>query len=230
MHTFCKNRNEQPKTTAVSSVMSGLFEFCEAMDSRNPPSEFIIKDRNIELFHYNAKIGVTRTAATQHEEIKGDVFTTTDQLIIHGTNCLGVMGAGFANVVKYRYPDVYDEYQLHCRKNMSFVILGTVQFVKSECMDKKIIGNVFTQESVAGRVAGRPFKYRAFMLAMADVVKYCKANGLTSFSMPRIGSDLGGGDWEVIKHILWFMFHNTGIKPNVYVLERPAFGMFKGDK
>ena len=49
------------------------------------------------------------------EIINGDIFTCKEEIIVHQTNCMGVIGSGLAALVKKKYPDVFKGYYHFCR-------------------------------------------------------------------------------------------------------------------
>ena len=49
------------------------------------------------------------------EYIEGDLLKTNVEVIIHQTNCKGVMGAGIALQIKNNYPEVFKYYVYFCK-------------------------------------------------------------------------------------------------------------------
>ena len=47
--------------------------------------------------------------------IDGNIFDCTENIIVHQTNCQGVMGSGIAKQVKERYPEVFNAYYHYCK-------------------------------------------------------------------------------------------------------------------
>ena len=48
------------------------------------------------------------------EYVKGNLFDEPQEIIVHGCNARGVMGAGFAKDLKEKYPENYKEYRKYC--------------------------------------------------------------------------------------------------------------------
>ena len=48
--------------------------------------------------------------------VNGDIFDTDCDIIVHQTNCQGVMGHGIALQVKEKYPSVYERYKACCEQ------------------------------------------------------------------------------------------------------------------
>lgn len=148
--------------------------------------------------------------------IQGDVFTTPDQVIIHGCNAAGVMGSGVARTVKEKYPKAFQDYHRFCTAGHSLEnVMG--RNVWSEQPDGKIIVNSITQPSYGKAFGVRFCSYDAIDDCMKRLVMECEDRGIVSLSMPKIGAGLGGGDWNVIEKIIESHFYSSGINVNVYV-------------
>lgn len=130
------------------------------------------------------------------EYIKGDLFKTDAQVIMHGCNNQGVMGSGVAAIVRRDYPEAYEGYvKWHQAGAMR---LGAVQIVETKGV---IILNAITQDFY-GKTGARFVSYDAVASCMATADQYAKENGWEKIAMPKIGAGLGGGNWEVIAAII----------------------------
>lgn len=130
------------------------------------------------------------------EYIHGDLFNTDIQIIVHGCNCLGGFGAGIAYHVAKNYPEAKSEYVKLCKSlaDKPEQLLGTFQTVQSN--DKTII-NAFTQLTYGG--PGRKVSYDAMTTIFENLdQKYAGKE----IALPKIGSDLGGGSWDIIEKII----------------------------
>lgn len=137
-------------------------------------------------------------------EKTGDVLTSDLRpgvIIVHGCNCLGVMGAGVALAVKIKYPAAYDVY-MHVH-NTAGLKLGDVTIAEVE-KDIFVI-NANTQHYVGGI---KPINYEAvaqcFTLVQGFVEAFIKLRpGIKAeVRFPKIGSGLGGGNWNIISTII----------------------------
>jgi O-acetyl-ADP-ribose deacetylase (regulator of RNase III) len=138
---------------------------------------------------------------TQIQEIDVNLKYCPQKVVVHGVNAQGVMGAGVALMVRSTYPKAYTEYVTHCVefKDKKEELLGTIQVV--ECEDKnKVIINAFTQLDFG--VSRQQVDYDALRLCFRAINTYAKENGVTEIVMPKIGSGLGGGSWDIIKAII----------------------------
>ena len=141
---------------------------------------------------------------------QGNLFNTDILHIAHGCNAQGVMGSGVAKIVKEQYFDAYkfyaEQYDEHGLK------LGDVQFVPA---NGKVIVNAITQ-NLYGKDGRRFVNYEAVAECMHTVNRVLMQSGEIHIAMPQIGAGLGGGDWQVIAHII--QSELTDVQPVVYVL------------
>lgn len=126
--------------------------------------------------------------------VRGNLLDLAEQghfdVIVHGCNCLGIMGAGIAKQIAERWPEVEAtdkntiwrapggmSSQIVQRKGATFVVVnGYTQMNPGPCADYKSIREVFA--AVKEAVSGKRIGY------------------------PKIGAGIGGGDWGVISKII----------------------------
>jgi O-acetyl-ADP-ribose deacetylase (regulator of RNase III) len=141
------------------------------------------------------------------EYVKGDIFKSEHRFILHGCNAQGVMGAGFAKLVKEKHPFAYKNYlYVHQTRGLK---LGEVIIVR--CKGRVII-HAITQQYY-GSDGKRYVSYDAVANAMAAIEENLYGN---TVAMPKIGSGLAGGDWNVIAAIIETELKS--VKPIVYEL------------
>lgn len=130
-----------------------------------------------------------------------DMFDNGDfDVIAHGCNCLGVMGAGIALQIKNRYPMAFYHY-IHLYET-SGLNLGDAQKVKyTENGRFQEIYNLMTQYSIGIKPNGEfPFDIIAYQNALEIMIKDIKSTYVecetypVKVGIPRIGSGLAGGD------------------------------------
>jgi O-acetyl-ADP-ribose deacetylase (regulator of RNase III) len=112
---------------------------------------------------------------------------------MHGCNDQGVMGSGVAKVIRTRFPTAFYSYFAR-HKDLPW-LPGEYQLV--DC-GSHIIINAITQHNY-GRDGAKYVSYDAVDTIMKGLNK--ELNG-SSIAMPKIGSTLGGGDWEIIQRII----------------------------
>ena len=128
--------------------------------------------------------------------IKGDLLeyakNSKFDYIIHGCNCLHIMGAGIAKQIRSQFPDAYiaDKLTKKGDKNK----LGTYSICNTE---KFSIINGYIQFGIGkGSI-----DYNALQQLFANIKKDF-GNKNKIFGIPKIGAGLAGGDWKIIKEII----------------------------
>lgn len=136
------------------------------------------------------------------EYIKGDLFSTDVEVIVHGCNNKGVMGSGVAKIIRDKYPEAYKEYkstsEIGYNKYNRDLPLGCI--IPKKTNNKHII-NAITQDGY-GRDNYKYVSYDAVDDCMINLNSYCLEHNLSTVAMPKIGAGLGGGNWEVIAAII----------------------------
>lgn len=157
--------------------------------------------------------------------VSGDILNATEDIIIHQTNCFGIMGGGLARQIKERYPEVYIEYNDYCRGTADHKrsLLGTV--LMSNATDGKIIANLFGQFTVSPNPKFQATDYEALKSGLNAIKALVKYNNSPchkkSLALPwNIGCGLGGGDWYIVHDIITEVFDNPddGYDVTIYKL------------
>jgi O-acetyl-ADP-ribose deacetylase (regulator of RNase III) len=131
----------------------------------------------------------------------GNALDVNTGIIVHGCNCLGIMGGGIAREVKNRFPLAFHEYdKVHQSRGLK---LGEICF--AEVSPNKFIINANTQQDIGG--PKRQVSYDAIAECFYEVVKFAKVveqhrGQKLEIIFPAIGAGLGGGDWNVIAAII----------------------------
>lgn len=129
------------------------------------------------------------------EIVKGDLLEATG-LIVHGCNCLGVMGSGVAKAIKDKWPIVYVEYKDYHRN--AGLRLGDVHWVR--VARDTIVVNAMTQHFY-GRDGTRYVDYEALRKCFKHVAALARSYKMP-VNYPLIGCGLAGGDWNVVAPII----------------------------
>lgn len=123
-------------------------------------------------------------------EYKGDLFTSGAPVIGHGVNVHGSMG-GLAGIVEQKFPDVASEYRRAVEtKNLRFAENLPV-LTSYPNGDPLWILNMVTQE-LPGPNARLPW----IRTTVDEALHFCELRHYSRFAIPRIGSGIGGLDWE----------------------------------
>jgi O-acetyl-ADP-ribose deacetylase (regulator of RNase III) len=139
-----------------------------------------------------------------------------NSLIVHGCNCMGVMGSGIAREIKERFPHVYEAYRKTYESMQTNVggpfcglIPGEIEIVQvqedKEEYQHKFICNANTQPNFGP--IGRQVSYDALVKCFEYVKEYVifareEAGVTLEVVFPKIGAGLGGGDWDIIAPII----------------------------
>lgn len=132
-----------------------------------------------------------------------DLLDSDAGILIHQTNCMGIMGSGVALALKQRYPEIFPPYKELCAQKGS-ELLGTCQFVQVD--DGKIIANLFGQNKInrnwylGGETAT---DLSAVEQALKEVVDYAQNHGVAKIALPyKMGAVRGGARWEDVLKII----------------------------
>lgn len=147
--------------------------------------------------------------------INGDVTTTPDKLLLHGTNCIGAFGAGVAGAIRRKWPAVYDTFKSYPTGPQ---MLGT--FIPCSAAYELIIGNCFTQTFV-GNDGGKYASADAVRQSLTLALEFARLSEITAVSMPKIGAGLGGLSWEddVLPIITDLAEQYDSIAINIYYID-----------
>ena len=129
--------------------------------------------------------------------IDANIFTCSENIIVHQTNCQGVMGHGIAKQIKQKYPEVFNGYYHHCKTTMAKELLGTALIC--ECNDGKYIANIFGQFSYG---EGLQTDYDMLQKGLEEVKEFAEQHNLTVAIPYKIGCGLANGDWNIVSDII----------------------------
>jgi O-acetyl-ADP-ribose deacetylase (regulator of RNase III) len=134
-------------------------------------------------------------------------------VIPHVCNNINVFGAGFAEAIASKYPEVKANYHLlgnsFLRNN-----LGYVQFIEvynnQKYGHKLIVANMIAQNGIKRNNNPRPLNYIALAKAMLGVSLYIKGMQAKNrdyaskwtIHCPKFGSGLAGGNWNFISEMI----------------------------
>ena len=149
--------------------------------------------------------------------IKGDLielaFAGEFDIIAHGCNCQGIMGAGIAAQIKQHIPgaakadkaykkamnDVFDY-------NHPVFMLGTLSFhlVSSLSHPMFAVANLYTQVQ-----PGANFDLNYGLVPALKKLNYIHRG--RRIGLPMIGAGIGGGDWNQIKEVIPRLLDNCEV-------------------
>lgn len=130
------------------------------------------------------------------KHIKGDIFESDADVILHQVNCQGVMGSGVAKQVREKYPVVFEQYKAWCDDpNIRKDLLGKIQAVHTNKTGKRMIVNLFAQDNF-GYDGNCYTNYEALKQCLEEVNK--QFAGRTVAIPYLMACHRGGGDWAVV--------------------------------
>lgn len=154
------------------------------------------------------------------KQMEGNLFFSPAKIRCHQVNCKGVMGAGIAVEAKKWYPDMFKEYQARCQ-NFGADNMGDVQFYVSE--NGTVLANLFAQvEYGRGKLQTN---YNAFEECVQIVYEFALRYNLSVGFPYKIGCDLAGGDWNVVRKIIEAYFGTEGA-PTCYIVKYDGSGIY----
>lgn len=148
------------------------------------------------------------------KHIKGDIFDSNADAILHQVNCQGVMGAGLAKQVREKYPVIYHWYKALCDEDKKMRaqtgqsksnLLGRIQvcykenYLVGHIEDSQVIVNLFAQDRY-GRDGRCYTDYEALEKCLKQVNKCF--SGKTVAIPCLMGCGLAGGDWAVVSDMI----------------------------
>lgn len=138
-------------------------------------------------------------------------------IIMHGCNAQGKMGSGFAKELRDKHPEAYAIYK---SEYDNFGLLLGTNIICNKLTEKLIICNSITQEYF-GYDGKKYVSYDAVDSCTKDLnelIKQIKVqlNIEVLLHMPKIGSGLAGGNWNIISSIIDSNITET--EPRIYIL------------
>lgn len=123
--------------------------------------------------------------------VRGDLFDSGADVIGHGVNLQGVMGAGIAATFAAKYPNMYQSYRSACKSGM--LQLGyTYMYANPE--DDQIVANIATQQ-----FAGKNAQLWAVGSGIEDTLRKMYVADLETLGLPEIGCGIGGLEWKFVR-------------------------------
>lgn len=144
--------------------------------------------------------------------IKGNIFTTSCQVIVNPVNCVGVMGAGLAFEFRLRYPEMYIKYINICSKNL--LKPGLLWLYKVE--DKAVL-NFPTKLDWKGNTTEQYLQ--SGLKKFSDSYKEKK---ISSIAFPLLGTDKGNLKKDASLQIMMQYLDPLDIQIEIYEYDSEA--------
>lgn len=139
--------------------------------------------------------------------IIGNLFESKAQTLVNTVNCVGVMGKGIALEFKKRFPDMFEDYVLRCRRGE--VRLGRPYLYKS-LMPPWIL-NFPTKDHWRSVT-----KLDDIIKGLEYLLKHYRQWGLTSLAVPPLGCGHGQLEWRVVGPTLYRYLKTMEIPIELY--------------
>lgn len=146
--------------------------------------------------------------------IKGDIFESGADAILHQVNCQGVMGSGVAKQVREKFPTVFKYYKALCENDARVKaqcgyeksqLLGHIQVCYKEdyhigdIKDPQVIVNLFAQDRY-GYDGNCYTDYEALRKCLKAVNKQFSGKKV---AIPYLmACHRGGGNWSVVSKMI----------------------------
>ncbi|EKU98150.1 hypothetical protein Lepto7375DRAFT_7411 [Leptolyngbya sp. PCC 7375] len=138
--------------------------------------------------------------------INRDILTIDKGLIVHQTNCQGVMGAGLAKKIADKWPVVKHDYLKDYALNADGgPLLG--DWLRTEVANGLFVASVYGQENY-GRKPGYCYtSYRALAISFSAINYANQSYEFYPSKLPvyipyGLGCGLAGGDWHVVSALI----------------------------
>lgn len=135
------------------------------------------------------------------------------KIIVHIVNDIGKWGAGFVLALSRRWSNLKNDYQTHYRAYS----LGDIYVSKTS--DKNIyVVDLFGQHGIRTVFNPTVIRYDAVEQGLKKLRYRLEKASLedVSIHMPKIGSGLAGGNWQIIENIINKVFDGSNIPIYVY--------------
>ncbi len=140
----------------------------------------------------------------------GDIFEQKDLThILHQANLYRTFGSGIAKEIKTRFPYAYHVDQLThhgARSKLGWFTIGEPPMGKSG----PTIINLYSQDGISA--TQRTTHYAAMGKALFDLEEMMNEEDIVIGIPHGLGCGLAGGDWHVVKAIIWSAFAKSPIK------------------
>jgi predicted NAD-dependent protein-ADP-ribosyltransferase YbiA (DUF1768 family)/O-acetyl-ADP-ribose deacetylase (regulator of RNase III) len=142
------------------------------------------------------------------------------RIITHCCNDIGMWGKGFVLALSRKWKQTELAYRAwYSLKEYEGVPfrLGHVQFVEVE--PNLWVANLLGQHGIARPSSTPPIRYDAIRQGLTIIANYAKYEK-ASVHMPRIGSGLAGGSWQLVSEIIQDRLLTQGVEVTVYDLQQ----------
>ena len=152
------------------------------------------------------------------KEVSGDILMTKADLLAHGISAHDPFDSGLALSLRERWPSLVKDYRHDTRsKAISAGEVWGWTGVQEGGGVRKIV-NLVTQDTLGQGPSAKPGKasIENVRRALQSLVKYVRAEGVSSVALPRLATGVGGLDWDDVQPLIHQYLGELGIPVIVY--------------
>lgn len=132
-------------------------------------------------------------------DVGDNIFNSRTETLVNTVNCVGIMGKGLAKEFKKHFPEMYEDYRIHCENNE--IKPGQPYFWKNQSGGKSVL-NFPTKQH---------WKGNSRLEWIESGLKFFSDNyhnwGIVSIAFPALGCTNGGLDWESVEPLMIHQLH-----------------------
>ena len=205
----------------IRAIYVGNQKAASALETRIPPDVELIVD-TYRFFLPQWKQSISHNVSL----IKGDMFLSRMQTLTISVNCVGVMGKGLASTTKYRFPDVYVEYQDRCkskklRMGYPYIHRRETSVLYDLSDDPSALRDLDSQTWFLIFPTKNHWKndsdFNGIDQGMQWLARNYKKEGITSVALPALGCGLGKLNWSDVGPMMCRYLAQMDIRSAVYL-------------
>src|SRR3989344_4895615 len=136
----------------------------------------------------------------------GDILQSKAQTLINTVNCVGVMGKGIAIEFKERFPEMYEDYLLRCKRGE---VKPGLPYLYRGLFPPQIIN--FPTKDHWKSVS----KLSDIEHGLEYLLAHYKEWDVQSLAIPPLGCGNGQLEWRAVGPVIYRLWGTTGIPPGV---------------
>jgi O-acetyl-ADP-ribose deacetylase (regulator of RNase III) len=125
-------------------------------------------------------------------QMRGNIFSTSANVLVNTVNCVGVMGAGLALECRYRHPQMFAEYRRLCEsRRLTPGVLQLWKFSRPWVLNFPTKGHWRLPSRLEYVTAG-----------LDAFERLCAEESIESIAFPRLGTAHGGLEWAQVEPLM----------------------------
>lgn len=136
-------------------------------------------------------------------------------IIVQIVNTSAGVGFGFGRALAKKYPATRDSLK-NWKKDKSLFSLGNTNLIRINF--ETSVFQILAQDGLYPKKGSIPLKYSSLRKGLIKLREFALQNSEYSIHMPAIGSGQAGGDWNIIKGMIYDEIASFGIEVTIYFL------------